>query len=63
MNTYNFSRQDLVRLARLNAEDLEQVWIRRYQHTRLGFAYQLSFVRLHNRLPLQEPLYATCPIP
>ena len=56
MNMYNFSRQDLARLARLNTEDLEQVRTRRYQHTRLGFAYQLSFVRLHDRLPLQEPL-------
>jgi len=56
MKMHNFSRQDLARLARLNAEDLEQVRMRRYQHTRLGFGYQLGFVRLHHRLPLQEPL-------
>ena len=32
------------------------MWARRYQLTRCGFACQLSSVRLHNRLPLQEPL-------
>jgi TnpA family transposase len=56
MNTRTFSRQELVHLARLHAEDLAQVHTCRYQHTRLGFAYQLSFVRLFHRLPLQEPL-------
>ena len=56
MNTHHFSRQDLVDRARLNAEDLQRVRTCRYQHTRLGFAYQLGFVRLHQRLPLQEPL-------
>src|SRR5690606_10230993 len=28
----------------------------RHPHTRLGFAYQLAFVRLANRFPAQEPL-------
>lgn len=56
MDLYHFSRQELVDRARLSAEDLKRVQMCRYQHTRLGFAYQLGFVRLHHRLPLQEPL-------
>jgi TnpA family transposase len=56
VNNINVSRQDMIRLARLSTEDLEQVRTCRYQYTRLGLAYQLSFVRLHHRLPSQEPL-------
>jgi len=52
-----FSHEDLlVRLAQFTDGDMEQIWNCRQLHTRLGFAYQLAFVRLYNRLPLQQPL-------
>jgi TnpA family transposase len=56
MSDSTFSHEDLVRLAQFNGDDLEQIWSCRRPHTRLGFAYQLAFARLYNRLPLQQPL-------
>jgi hypothetical protein len=57
MSDSAFSHEDLLgRLARFDKDDLEQIWNCRQTHTRLGFAYQLAFVRLYNRLPLQQPL-------
>ena len=37
-------------------EDLACIAQRRSEHNRLGFAYQLAFVRRFNRFPAQEPL-------
>jgi hypothetical protein len=50
-----FSRQQLKRAAALNGEDLKQVAKCRRSHNRLGFAYQVAFVRLFNRFPKQQP--------
>ncbi len=56
MKSTSFPHEDLVRIAQFSGEDLEQIKDCRRPHTQLGFAYQLAFVRLHNRLPLQQPL-------
>jgi TnpA family transposase len=49
-------RSALIKKIRLLAPDLTQIAICRGLHNRLGFAYQLAFVRLHNRFPSQKPL-------
>ena len=51
----NFTQHQLVEIACLGTDDLEEVNKRRRPHNRLGFAYQLAFVRLLNRFPSQLP--------
>ena len=46
----------MVREATLTEADLAQVAQCRRDHNRLGFAYQVGFVRLFNRFPAQQPL-------
>ena len=46
-----YSRHQLKRAARLTAEDLVQIGRCRRPQNRLGFGYQLAFVRLLNRFP------------
>ena len=50
-----FARQQLKREGRLTADDLAQIGKCRRPQNRLGFAYQLAFVRLLNRFPKQQP--------
>jgi len=50
-----YSKEALVKLAKFTEKDLELIRNRRRKHNQLGFAYQLAFVKLHNRLPIQEP--------
>jgi Domain of unknown function (DUF4158) len=50
-----FSRQQLKRAATLTEEDLRQIGKCRRPYNRLGFAYQVAFVRLFNRFPRQQP--------
>lgn len=50
-----YSQQQLVELAQLSLADLNEINQRRQPYTRLGFAYQLAFVRLYNRFPSQIP--------
>lgn len=50
------SHAALVRRARLTPEDHALIAHCRHDHTRLGLAYQLAFVRLTGRLPRQHPL-------
>lgn len=50
-----FSRQQLKRTASLTEEDLKEIGKCRRSHNRLGFAYQVAFVRLFNRFPKQQP--------
>ncbi|MFQ5906413.1 MAG: Tn3 family transposase, partial [bacterium] len=40
---------------RLSSEDVAEINKRRRSHNRLGFAYQIAFVRLTNRFPTQQP--------
>lgn len=56
MTTLSFSRQQLVREASLTKVDLVEVEKCRRDHNRLGFAYQVGFVRLFCRFPTQQPL-------
>jgi TnpA family transposase len=50
-----FSRQQLKHAATLTEEDLKQISNCRRPYNRLGFAYQVGFVRLFNRFPRQQP--------
>ena len=52
----SFSHDLIVREAKLSPEDVIEIQKRRRDNNRLGFAYQLAFVRLTNRFPTQQPL-------
>jgi TnpA family transposase/predicted transcriptional regulator len=56
MATLSFARAQVVRDATLTEADLAEVARCRREHNRLGFAYQLGFVRLFGRFPAQQPL-------
>src|SRR5437899_6562822 len=56
MTTPSFSRGQMIRDATLTEADLAEVDKCRRDHNRLGFAYQVGFVRLFNRFPAQQPL-------
>ena len=51
-----FSQQSLVRLGKFDANDVIEINKHRGKHNRLGFAYQLIFVRLLGKLPQISPL-------
>ncbi|NIS38992.1 DUF4158 domain-containing protein, partial [Candidatus Saccharibacteria bacterium] len=51
----NFSHEQLVKVAPFSLEDMKQITNCRRDHNRLGFGYQLVFVRLTNRFPAQQP--------
>ncbi len=51
----NFSLDQLVSLAQTSPEDMRQINQCRRDHNRLGYGYQLSFVKHTNRFPLQQP--------
>src|SRR5260370_33264862 len=50
-----FSRDQLKRAASLTEEDFAQLGNCRRPHNRLGFAYQVAFVRLLGRFPQEQP--------
>jgi TnpA family transposase len=54
MTMLSFSRGQLVREASLTEVDLTEVGQCRRDHNRLGFAYQVGFVRLFSRFPVQQ---------
>ena len=56
MRALSYSREQLASMAKFSDRDLEHIKQRRHDYTRLGFGYQLAFVRLLNGLPTQEPL-------
>lgn len=56
MPTTGFSHEQILRMAQFSAADLAAINQRRRAHNQLGFAYQLAFVRLANRFPIQQPL-------
>ncbi len=51
----SFSRRELTRRVTLTMEDMTEVRRCRRPHNQLGFAYQMGFVRLLNRFPMQVP--------
>jgi len=56
MTPLSYSRGQLVREATLTEADLAEIAQCRRDHNRLGFAYQVGFVRLFHRFPAQQPL-------
>ena len=56
MTPLSFSQGQMVREASLTEDDLAEVDRCRRDHNRLGFAYQIGFVRLFSRFPAQHPL-------
>ena len=50
-----YSRRQLHGEATLTLSDLQLIKRCRHAHNRLGFAYQIGFIRLLNRLPAQQP--------
>lgn len=55
MNLHSYSRERLIREASLTKQDMAELAQCRGNYSRLGFAYQIGFVRLHNRFPTQQP--------
>ena len=51
----SYTQQQLLHQAGLTQDDLQIIGQRRRPHNRLGFAYQLAFVRFYNRFPVQSP--------
>ena len=56
MTPLAFSRGQMIREASLTEADRAEVAQCRRDHNRLGFAYQVGFVRLFHRFPAQQPL-------
>ncbi len=52
----SYSRLRLISGASLNNADWRRINLCRGAHNRLGFAYQIAFVRLMGRFPKQDPL-------
>ena len=56
MNKPHFTQEQLIQVAKLSDADIRIVNECRGEHNKLGFAYQLCYVKLFNRLPMQRPL-------
>jgi TnpA family transposase len=55
MPNRSYSPEELIRHASLTLSDLEQINRCRRDYNRLGFAYQIGFVRLLNQFPTPNP--------
>lgn len=55
MSASPFSHDNILQYASFTREDIAQISKRRRENNRLGFAYQLAFVRLAHRFPTEEP--------
>ena len=51
-----YSHEQIIQAGQFTPEDINKISQRRRDHNRLGFAYQIAFVRLANRFPAQRPL-------
>ena len=56
MNRKTYPREQLIEKASLTEQDFVEIRQRRRSYNRLGFAYQIGFVKLLNRFPSQQPL-------
>ena len=56
MEESKFSHEYVIQVGRFSSEDIREIGQKRRDHNRLGFAYQLAFVRLANRFPAQQPM-------
>jgi hypothetical protein len=54
-NKIRFTQEQLAKVARLSDKDMELINDCRGEHNKLGFAYQLCYIKLFNRLPVQRP--------
>jgi hypothetical protein len=57
MKSQSYSHQDLVRIAKFTPDDFARIGECRQDHTRLGFAYQLAFVRKNHSIPTACPYF------
>ncbi len=55
MKSLNFTHEHLLNQAQFTKKDTDRIFQCRRQHNRLGFGYQIAFVRLANRFPIQQP--------
>ena len=55
MNKLHFTQEQLVQVAKLSDADIRIINECRGEHNKFGFAYQLCYVKLFNRLPMQSP--------
>jgi hypothetical protein len=56
MQKPHFTQEQLIQVAKLSNADIKIINGRREEHNKLGFAYQLCYIKLFNRLPIQNPL-------
>ena len=56
MTAFPYSFEQLSTIARFSDRDLREINKRRQTHNQLGYGYQLAFVRLLNRFPIQSPI-------
>jgi hypothetical protein len=56
VSTVRFSHEEIVREGKFSSEEMAEIAKRRRDNNRLGFAYQLAFVRLVHRFLEQQPL-------
>jgi TnpA family transposase len=54
-----YTQEQLINIAKFSSDDILQIGNCRQEHNRLGFGYQLAFVRLLNRFPTQIPFEVT----
>ncbi len=50
-----YTHEQLINIGQITPKDMELIRKCRRQRNRLGFGYQLSFVKLTNRFPYQQP--------
>src|SRR5659263_127863 len=55
MNKLHFTQEQLVQVAKLSDGDIRIINECRGEHNKFGFAYQLCYVKLFNRFPIQSP--------
>jgi hypothetical protein len=56
MQKPHFTQEQLVQVAKLTDPDIEQINKCRGVQSKIGYAYQICYVKLFNRLPPQSPL-------
>ena len=56
MQKLHFTKEQLVQVAKLTDADIERINLCRGTQNKIGYAYQICYVKLFNRLPPQSPL-------
>src|SRR5262245_49730677 len=56
MQKQHFTQEQLVQVAKLKEPDIEQIKKCRGEQSKIGYAYQICYVKLFNRLPPQSRL-------